>query len=226
MAGTTPTLAFRYPTGPDAPNVPLDLKNLAQDVETQIVGPFSGNLHLLSSSDLRWNGGDTILSRLSAGVMSTASRLLAAQPYFHGYQTVTQTLTTAVAAAISLGGELVDNSNGHSTVTTNSRFVPPFPGYWECEGMVLFNVSTAGDRQAHVRVNGVQVNGGPFGGVPAMNGAGFLPGCCWIGPTTVLCNGTTDYIELWAVHNTGGPLDTYISGVNASTLKCKWVAYP
>jgi hypothetical protein len=226
VAGTTPVMLFRYPTGPDAPNVPSDIRNLAQDVEDEFIGPLTTNLHLLSSSDLRWNGGDTVLARSAAGILTTTGRGLIAAPYFHGYQTATQILTTAVAAAVTLGGELVDNSNGHSNVTNNTRYTPTIPGYYECWGMTLFNVSTAGDRTAQFRVNGALVTGAPFGTMPAMNGAGFLPGCAYTGPTTVLCNGTTDYIEMWATHNHGSNLDTYISGVTASTVRIRWVSHP
>lgn len=227
MAGTTPALGFRYPTGPDAPNVPLDIKNLAQDVETQIVGPFTGNLHLQSGADLRWNSGDTILSRAAAGIITTASRVLGAAPYFHGYATGALTLTNTVAALIPLAGELIDNSNGHSNAVNPSRYVPTIAGYYECDGMVLFVGNTAGDRTCHFRLNGVQPGtGASLGGMPAMNGAGFLPGCCYAAPTTILCNGTTDYIELWATQNTGGNLDTFAAGSNGSQVRIRWVAHP
>lgn len=35
MAGSTPLYGFRYPTITDSPDVPRDVKNLAQDVETK-----------------------------------------------------------------------------------------------------------------------------------------------------------------------------------------------
>jgi hypothetical protein len=224
MAGTTP-LGFPYPSTTDTPHGPNQIQALALAVDAQIQN-FTGDVNLVSAAKVRWNAGDTEIARRAAGQLTTPGMALFAPPYFHGYQSVTQSLTTAVPAAVTLGGEIIDNAAGHSNVTTNTRYIPPIPGYYECHGSVLFNVSTTGDRTCNFRLNGAQVEGTPYGAMPAMNGAGFLAGCALSAPTTILCNGTTDYIELWALHNHGSNLDTFISGFNKSTVVIRWVGHP
>jgi hypothetical protein len=88
----------------------------------------------------------------------------------------------------------------------------------------MFAVSTAGDRSAAFRLNGATTDAAPYGAEPALNGTAFLLGCCFAFGT-IHCNGTTDYIELWAGQNTGGTLATGLTAGNAnSMMTIEWVA--
>lgn len=144
-------------------------------------------------------------------------------PYFHGIQVVTQTLTTATPTAITFTSEIVDTHNWHSTSSNTSRYTPQIAGYYQCIGFVSFAADTTGDRVAAFRKNGSRLDGANYGSMPALNGAVYAAGSCWAA-ATILCNGTTDYIELWGEHNKGSNLATaYAATLNASfmIIECK-----
>jgi len=222
MAGTTPSKAFPYPTTSDPPNGPAQIQALAQAVENEMLAP-TGDINLTAAARIRWNA-DTEISRRAAGQLTTPGMSLFAPPYLWAYQTAIQTLTSTVAAAIGMGGELADTAAGHSTGLNPSRYTPPIPGRYDCDGGVLFAGSTAGDRSANFRVNGAQVEGAPYGSAGALNGAGFVAGYVTCA-ASVFLNGTTDYVELWAVQNVGGNLDTFSSGFNKSWMRIRWVGH-
>ena len=55
---TTPTYGLRYPANTDAPNVPLDIGNLATDIEAKIApGTATGQVPVWDNTAKTWTGG-------------------------------------------------------------------------------------------------------------------------------------------------------------------------
>lgn len=225
MPGTTPVLGYPYPTTSDSPHGPSQIQALAQAVEDDILA-YPTDLNLTSSAKVSWNGGDVQLSRRAAGQLTSPHTAVLTRPFVHAYQTSAQPLANITQTAINLQADLYDPLGWHSTAINLPRITPTIPGWYDCWAQVMFDVSTAGDRSAHFRFNGATLLGAPYSAAPALNGAAFLPGCAFA-QATILCNGTTDYLEVWAQHNTGGSLNTFVSaGLTASTVKVEWKAHP
>lgn len=146
-----------------------------------------------------------------SGEKLTASKLNNVhQSVTHAYQTSTQTIATLTWTAVTMNAEQYDPKSYHSTASNTARFTPTVAGEYQCFGMVAFDVSTTGDRAAQFRKNGAQVDSLPYGGAAAANGTGLIGGIAFAGGTVNL-NGTTDYVELYALQNTGGNLATFYS---------------
>lgn len=192
----------------------------------------------LGSGGVITYAADTNLYRASANVLKTDDALVVVgtltaannspvgRPYLHAYQssTGTQTLTTTTATAITFDAEILDTLGAHSTSVNPSRFTPTVAGYYKCIGQVCFAVDTTGDRTAWFHKNGASVTGAtPYGGIPAMNGTGLSYGFAHAF-ATILCNGSTDYIELFGEHNKGSNLATASDGNSCSYMIIEWVS--
>lgn len=164
-----------------------------------------------------------ISTTFSAGRYVTAAQLNS-KPYVHAYQGSAQTLTTGTWGEITMGSEVVDTNSFHSTSSNTARCTPTIAGWYRCYGLVLFTGDTTGDRAAQFRKNGSQVAELPYGPMPSMKGTGLVGGAA-IAAGTVSCNGTTDYISLWGIHNKGSNLDTLVTaGIANSFWIIEWVA--
>lgn len=149
----------------------------------------------------------------AAGEEPTATKLNGIfQSVTHAYQTSTQTLTTATWTAITMNAEAYDPRGLHSTSANTSRFTPNVAGRYKCFGMVAFAGDTTGDRAAQFRKNGAQTDELPYGPMPAMNGTGLVAGAAFAMGTVAL-NGSTDYVELYGIHNKGSNLATFYSAL-------------
>lgn len=146
-----------------------------------------------------------------AGEKLTASKLNnTLQSVTHAYQTSTQTLANSTWTAITMNAEAYDPQGFHSTSSNTARFTPTVAGRYYVFGWVAFVGNTTGDRAAQFRKNGAQTDELPYGGMPAANGTGLIAGFAQASGTVAL-NGSTDYIELYAIQNTGGNLATFYS---------------
>jgi len=66
---STPTYALRYPANTDPPNVPLDMQNLATDIETKIApGTATGQIPVWDNTAKTWTG-----AQIGAGTTFPAS---------------------------------------------------------------------------------------------------------------------------------------------------------
>jgi hypothetical protein len=148
------------------------------------------------------------------------------EPYFHGYQATAQTgLVTATYTALTLNAEVIDSHGWHSVVTSEqpTRYTPKIAGYYRCSGQASFPNTITGGMLAEFRRNGVAVAGNKYGSAIASNQA--FAGNSVRAEATIFCNGTTDYIELWAAHNAGSTQPTFVGG-NAGTYAIIEFAYP
>lgn len=171
----------------------------------------------------------TDLSVATTSVLTGAVTALAApntvnRPYFHGWQSIVQTITNLTPLAITFTNEEVDNISGHSTSVNTSRFVPNVVGRYLCIGQTIYAGNVTGDRTAAFRKNGATLDSAAYTGAAGLNGAAFLPGFSGIAVATIACNGTTDFIELWANQNSGGNLNTFATaGATNSWMICMWI---
>jgi hypothetical protein len=104
---------------------------------------------------------------------------------------------------ITLDSEDVDTNNNFA----NSRFTPTIAGYYQVN-VAVGNGSGALALTAYIFKNG---GSGTIAGV-AVNATTYQA----IASGILYCNGSTDYIELFARHNQGGPVT--ISGYMSSCL--------
>ena len=129
-------------------------------------------------------------AKLASGVTTTG-------PAFRAYASSTTTLTDNAATKVTLATEDFDTASCFAS----SRFTPNVAGYYQ------FNFSArvdgAGNLQALLSKNGSTVSAGSL-----VSGTGFNS----TGSDVVYLNGTTDYVELFAYHFSGGSVTASING--------------
>lgn len=143
----------------------------------------------------------------ASGEKPTATKLNGVRAFCHVYQTSVQTLSNATQAAITFTSEAYDPFGWHSISVNTARVIPNIAGTYFCMGMIAYAVNSTGDRTAHIKKNGAAIDTLPYGGARATStslsaGIAFAFG-------TVSLNGTTDYVELYGIQNSGGNLNTY-----------------
>ncbi|QWF81128.1 hypothetical protein [Amycolatopsis sp. CA-230715] len=130
------------------------------------------------------------------------------RPYFHGYTTGTQGgFASATDTPVNITAEFAKVNMTHPG--GSSRVTPTVAGIYRVKAQIMFPGgvgSTADDKRilATIRVNGSIPTGSKYGSAAAKT-TGFVSQLAEY-ETTVRCNGTSDYIEMWANHNMGGTL--------------------
>lgn len=136
------------------------------------------------------------------------------------YNNATQSLTTATLTALTFNSERVDVGGMHSTSVNTSRITVPTGegGWYDFGGNVEFAANVTGDRRAYLRVNGTTYVA--VAATPALVGGStsFLNVTC----KYQLAAG--DYIELVAFQNSGGALNSAVSGNYAPEFWATWEA--
>ncbi len=135
-------------------------------------------------------------------------------------QTVAQSIANVTGALILYDTEDIDNDGGHSTTVNSDRYTPRTAGRFQVSGGVGFVGNGTGIRDVEVAKNGAGVNGGAT-----------LMNTTVVGFThrqtsrtmTLFANGTTDYFGILAFQNSGGALNTAVSGVEQSSMSVRWV---
>lgn len=124
-------------------------------------------------------------------------------PSFFGYQVSgsPQTITASTPVALTMTGEHFDDINGHSTSTNTSRYTPTVPGRYKLFGMLSVDntLATGSVFTCQFRKNGAVQLSCPYGQGVAQNQAFAANNVFCYGE--VVCNGTTDYIEMWINSN-------------------------
>jgi len=148
---------------------------------------------------------------------------LLVRPHAQLLQIVVQTLTTAVAAAITFTSETVDTDvdgvGGHDNVTNNSRWTARYAGWHLLGGGVAFAANATGRRASWWQVNGTAVNGSSVAVAAAIGG---LETVVPARSMQVFLN-VGDYVELMGYQESGGNLNTFSSTFNASSMSVLWV---
>lgn len=123
------------------------------------------------------------------------------------YAGAAQTLTTAVAAVVAFNSEETDVKLMHDTAVNPSRITPNKAGRYEVKAQVAFVSNATGYRQVAILKNGAAVASVRQ---PTVSGASTNLQAV----ASVVCNGTTDYLEMQVLQTSGGNLDTVAGQAN------------
>lgn len=146
----------------------------------------------------------------AAGAPLTAAELNAAvfPPIFHGYASGGQAgVATITDTPVLLNVEMIDTHGGHSISVNTAQYIGPVQGYYNVSGQVAYPGTLALNVRglARIKKNGVDIPGSKYGAAAATGSQGFASNVAWCSGTVFL-NGTTDYVELHATHNSGGAI--------------------
>ena len=130
------------------------------------------------------SAGTTVMTITSTGVTTQVGA-----PSFSAFSTVTQATTANVFLKVTCNVEEWDTNNNYDN-TTNYRFTPTVAGYYQVSCFIALNAATTR------LIASIYRNGSPIkkvfdlGDVAAVANGG--------GTAIVYCNGSTDFIELFA----------------------------
>lgn len=128
-------------------------------------------------------------------------------------QTVAQSISTSSGTAVTFGAEDVDTAGGHSTSSNTSRYVAQVAGWYQVSGAVSFASNGTGRRGSWLAVNGSNVNGSEAIVHTSTTNVISVPG-----RTMLVQLGIGDYVELLAWQDSGGSINTAVSGTQMSTM--------
>lgn len=124
-------------------------------------------------------------------------------PAFSAYPSANQNMTTGVWTKLQMNVEEFDTASCYDT--SNYRFTPQVAGYYQITGAGNFSANST-----NTRFLSVYKNGSSFKVLQAVvpNSINYMNvgGSC-----LVYLNGSTDYVELFAMQNSGGTLATSAS---------------
>lgn len=137
-------------------------------------------------------------------------------------QTVAQSIPNAAWTDITMDTEDIDRDGGHSTVTNTARYTSPTAGYLMLSGGVSYAANATGYRGARFALNATQTN---YSAVVLMTvtvaaTVTDVPARTIIQPV----NGTTDYVTVQGVQNSGGALNTAVSAGDQPYMTVLWVS--
>jgi hypothetical protein len=148
------------------------------------------------------NSNQTITIPDATGTMMVSGNM----PAFSAYSTATQNPSTAVVTKVIFGAELFDTANCFDT--SNGRFTPNVAGYYQFNASVAMAADTnmtAG--QLYFYKNGSGGNWPNYENT-SQTGTGYQGTNC---AALIYCNGTTDYVEVYAQVTGTGTLRYFFS---------------
>jgi hypothetical protein len=122
-------------------------------------------------------------------------------PAFSAYSNIGQSLSNNVATKLQFNIEEFDTNNNFDS-TTNYRFTPTVAGYYQISGASNCSASAVNTRFLRLYKNGSLYK--EFQAA-ATNGINFMT---ISGSSLVFLNGSTDYVELYIIQNSGTTLTT------------------
>ena len=115
-------------------------------------------------------------------------------PAFSAYAGASQTIATGTWTKVVINTKEFDTANAFDS-TTNYRFTPLVPGYYQVSGQAT--ITTAGSNAiVAVYKNGTSYKRGSMTSTNTFSSGNSLS-------ALVFLNGSTDYIELYMIHNLG-----------------------
>ena len=110
-------------------------------------------------------------------------------PAFSAYQSTNQTISSSTFTKVAFNTKLFDTATAYDT--TNYRFTPLVAGYYQVSSQINYGgASTAATRC----LVSVYKNGAEFQRLGDMVATGYNVGASCL----IYCNGSTDYLELYA----------------------------
>jgi hypothetical protein len=148
---------------------------------------------------------------------------LLARPLAKVRQATLQSITTATFTSITMDAEDADTNVGgtaqHDLVTNNSRFTAVYPGWYQVSGGSGWAANATGRRGCRPAVNGVLINGS--GTLVPTTAAGT---CQVPARTDLVYLNVGDYVEMQGFQDSGGNLNTAVSGEQMSSMDVVWVS--
>jgi hypothetical protein len=133
-------------------------------------------------------------------------------PKFYAVQSVAQTIANNSWTPVTFSTEDVDTHNGHSTVSSTSRYTVPIAGEYLASGLVCIGGATNA-RLAGFARNGVMYRGSATRLQATADGQGTN-----LSPAAVLIPcAANDYIELMVLHAQGTSVSTLLPTVEQSS---------
>lgn len=226
MTTNTPRNGFRVPQLTDAPNIETAVGQLASDVDKRSFSIYATPAARDLANPTPTQGNTCFVQSYNLPMVYYNSYwgFWPGTPLALLYSDVDQTVGTAIAGtAMVLQNEVFDLISGHSTVTNTSRYTPPIPGNYRFEGGGSFDTAiTIGVRTCRFVKNNVTNLLGPEGYSPTSSDLTISVSVRTAQATTM--NGTTDYVELFLLQDSGSPIDTDAS-VNPSRNTVMMVTY-
>jgi hypothetical protein len=150
-------------------------------------------------------GTNTVTLPAAAGTVQVSGNM----PAFSAYQSSTQTVTNAVNTKVQFQTAEYDTSSPVAYDTTNNRFLPKVAGYYQVTASVYWNQAMANETTTFIYKNGSLYKGL----ADVMNQSGTPLIYQIAGTCMVYLNGSTDYIEVYCIQNTGVSKNIYASAV-------------
>lgn len=167
-----------------------------------------------------WVAGEVVLDTHFNNNIRDVLNFLLAPPIFDGRQTVAQSLTSGTYAAVTLDAEDVDSAGGHSTSSNTSRYTAVYAGWAEVTQKAGYASNATGRRLIKLRTNGTtDVNGSN-----ATMFSGVTNTLALTGPTKKVFFNVGDYVEMMAAQESGGALNTAVTGPEQSVMGYRWIS--
>jgi len=182
------------------------LINASNSAGVIITSDTSGNLAIQS-------GGNTVATITATGANAGIQVASWANPAFSAWANSTTSFTTSVNTKIAFNSKEFDTANCYDA-TTNYRYTPNVAGYYQVTAGNIIAPNTSGNRWLYLYKNGTFVKTIGFCPPAGINysqtyGAGLI-----------YMNGTTDYIEIYGIQNSGSTLTNAASQTDVYFQAC------
>jgi hypothetical protein len=158
--------------------------------------------------------GDIVTAAEMNANVRDAVGFLESPPVFFGYQNVSQSIANNTPVPVTFDSESVDTYNGHSTLSTTSRYTAQVAGWYDVVGTISYPLNATGVREVLLAVNGTALT--PY---RAELPAGAQPLVFQLAQMVFL--NVYDYVETWALQTSGGALSLGV-GSTASGMTVEW----
>jgi len=166
-----------------------------------------------------FSAGEVVTDTTMNNSVTAVLNFLLARPILRARQTVAQSITSGGAgSALTFDSEDVDSSGMHSTSSNTSRATAVYPGWYLFAGNGSLVQNATGLRTLSWNING-----------SAQSGAGSSDGGAGVGidfrhpaAATLFFLNVGDFVEMILFQNSGGALNTEVSGSQQSTMMCVW----
>jgi len=166
-----------------------------------------------------FSAGEVVTDTTMNKNVTAPLNFLLARPILRARQTVAQSIASGGAgSALTFDSEDVDSSGMHSTSSNTSRATATYPGWYLFAGNGSLVQNATGLRTLSWNVNGSAQSGA------GSNDSGGGAGIDFRHPATpsLFFLNVGDFVELILFQNSGGSLNTEVSGSQQSTMMCVW----
>lgn len=136
-------------------------------------------------------------------------------------QTSAQLVANSTFTTITFDVEDYDNYDGHSITLNTGRYTAQIAGYYHICGKIAWVANATGRRASVIQVNGVDLTGSQIALPATAANDGQFP----ILSTDVLLS-VNDYVQVQGFQESGGNLNTGVTGNQGSMMTVRWVGLP